>query len=39
VVDQERRALGHPPAHARRAEAAAAARERHPQLVAPKSPS
>ena len=30
VVHQERRALGHPPAHARRADAAAAARERHP---------
>ena len=30
VVDQQRRALGHPPAHARRADAAAAARERAP---------
>jgi len=34
MVDQERCALGHPSAHARRTEPAAPAREGHPQLVA-----
>jgi len=34
VVHEERGSLGHAPAHARRAEAAALAREGHPQLVA-----
>ncbi len=34
VVDEERRSLGHTPAHARRAEPAALAREGHTQLIA-----